>query len=582
MTYRSMRDHFPGARGDWARFDGPAGTQMVDVAIQAMADFAGSGANANTGGAFAAADACDALLERARATVGQLLGADPGGICFGANMTTMTMAFTRAVGRTLRPGDRVVGTRLDHDANVAPWRIACDDAGAEHVLAGFDPSTGVLDPQAVIDLIDERTRWVAVTGRVEPDRHDPRSPADHSTPPTTSEPECSSTQCTFAPHRRIDVRALGVDVLATSPYKWYGPHAGVVRRSELLDALPIAKVRPAAHTGSAPRWARAPRTLRASPPSRRPLASSSRKGWTALAADEAVVFRPLLDGLQSLHGVRLWGPATLEGRTPTAAFTIAGRTPGRDRRGAGGREDRHVGRPQLRRRSGRSARTRRIGRRRAGGSGPLRRTGRRDPPARRGRTAGGSDPLNDLLVELDRLPRRLELQFPLEQLGAQPVLPGRQHRLTGGAVGAHDPPVRRFVERIAGEHPLRGGDGEVELTELDEDVAEAGSHVVVLAAQTLALRHRPLLVREVLHEVADVERLRIEARLCCTLEVTVALEVVRQTGGRVEAGDVTPEIDVAVERVALVIAGDPRGIEPTRPQAATERVHGLMEVALAG
>ena len=123
---------------------------------------------------------------------------------------------------------------------------------------------------------------------------------------------------------------------------------------------------------------------------------------------------------------------------------------------------------------------------------------------------------------------------------------------------------------------------EVELTELDEDVAEAGSHVVVLAAQTLALRHRPLLVREVLHEVADVERLRIEARLCCTFEVTVALEVVRQTGSRVEAGDVTPEIDVAVERVALVVAGDPRGIEPTRPQAATERVHGLMEVALAG
>ena len=94
MTYRSLRDHFPGARGDWARFDGPAGTQMVDVAIRAMADFAASGANANTGGAFAAADACDALLERARATVGRLLGADPGGICFGANMTTMTMAFT--------------------------------------------------------------------------------------------------------------------------------------------------------------------------------------------------------------------------------------------------------------------------------------------------------------------------------------------------------------------------------------------------------------------------------------------------------------------------------------------------------
>ena len=326
MTYRSLRDHFPGARGDWARFDGPAGTQMVDVAIRAMADFAASGANANTGGAFAAADACDALLERSRATVGRLLGADPGGICFGANMTTMTMAFTRAIGRTLRAGDRVVGTRLDHDANVTPWRIACDDAGAEHVLAGFDPSTGVLDPQAVIDLVDERTRWVAVTGASNllgtiPDLP-PIIAAAHS-----AGARVFVDAVHLAPHRQIDVRALGVDVLATSPYKWYGPHAGVLYvEPELLDALPIAKVRPAAGTG--------PRRFETGTPNFEGIAAVEaaarfllEEGMDRIAADEAVVFRPLLDGLQSLHGVRLWGPATLEGRTPTAAFTIVGRTP---------------------------------------------------------------------------------------------------------------------------------------------------------------------------------------------------------------------------------------------------------------
>ncbi len=165
MTHRSLVHRFPGVRDGWARFDGPAGTQMVDVAIQAMTDWAASGNNANTHGSFPGAAACDDLLERARATVGQLLGADPEGICFGANMTTMTMAFTRAVGQTLQPGDRVVGTKLDHDANVSSWRIACERAGAEHVLAPFDSASGRLDMGALATLIARgRTRWVAITG----------------------------------------------------------------------------------------------------------------------------------------------------------------------------------------------------------------------------------------------------------------------------------------------------------------------------------------------------------------------------------------------------------------------------------
>ena len=100
----SPRSRFPGVREGWARFDGPAGTQMVDTAIAAMADWAASGNNANSGGAFAAADACDELLDDARRTVGALLGADPDGVTFGANMTTMTLAFSRAVGATLGPG----------------------------------------------------------------------------------------------------------------------------------------------------------------------------------------------------------------------------------------------------------------------------------------------------------------------------------------------------------------------------------------------------------------------------------------------------------------------------------------------
>jgi cysteine desulfurase family protein (TIGR01976 family) len=299
---------------------------MVDVAIEAMGTLAASGHNANTHGPFAAAAECDALLERARATVGRLLGADPGGVVFGANMTTMTLAFTRAIGCLLHPGDRVVGTRLDHDANVTPWRIACDAAGAEHVLAGFDPAAGELDPQDVIDLIDERTRWVAVTGA-----SNLLGAATDLVPIIAAANDAGARVFVdavhLAPHRPIDVTALGCDVVVTSPYKWYGPHAGVMCIDpELLDALPVAKVRPADDHG--------PRRMETGTPNFEGIAAVEaaarfllEEGMDRIADDEADVFEPLLDGLRSMRGVRVWGPPTMQRRVPTVAFTIDGRSP---------------------------------------------------------------------------------------------------------------------------------------------------------------------------------------------------------------------------------------------------------------
>jgi cysteine desulfurase family protein (TIGR01976 family) len=326
MVIPARRDRFPGVREGWARFDGPAGTQMVDTAIAAMADWAASGRNANSGGAFPAADESDALLEGTRATVATLLGTTPGTVCFGANMTTLTLAFTRAVGLTLRPGDRVVGTRLDHDANVTPWRLACDTSGAEHVLAPFDPATGVLDPGAVTSLIDERTRWVAVTGASNllgtiPDLG-PIVAAAHD-----AGARVFVDAVHLAPHRRIDVAGLGCDALVTSPYKWYGPHAGVlVARPELLDELPVAKVRPAADHG--------PRRWETGTPSFEAIAAVGaaaefllEQSTDLLAASEAAVFAPLIDGLTAIDGVRVWGPTTGSSRTPTVAFTVAGKHP---------------------------------------------------------------------------------------------------------------------------------------------------------------------------------------------------------------------------------------------------------------
>lgn len=328
MNSEAIRRRFPGAQNDWARFDGPAGTQMVDSAIRAASDWSSSGNNANTHGAFAAAHATDALLERARGVVAQLLDADPNGVVFGANMTTMTFAFTRAVARTLKPGDRVVGTRLDHDANVSPWRIACEESGAEHVLAPFSPADGRLDMDALASLITPNTKWVAVTGASNligtmPEIKTVVSLARHVGARVFVD------AVHLVPHMPVSVRDIGCDVLATSPYKWYGPHAGVLCiEPNLLNALPVAKVRPADDVG--------PRRFETGTPNLENIAATEaaarhllEENMSSVAKYERDVFAPLLHGLLAMPRVKVWGPPTLESRTPTVAFTVDGMAPDR-------------------------------------------------------------------------------------------------------------------------------------------------------------------------------------------------------------------------------------------------------------
>jgi cysteine desulfurase family protein (TIGR01976 family) len=323
---QSLKHRFPGVGNGWSRFDAPSGTQMVDVAIEAVTEWMSSGDNGCGGGYFAAAEACDDQEHRARAVVGALLGVDPAGVVFGPNMTTLTFAFTRAVAETLRPGGRVVGTRLDHDANVTPWRRACERAGAEHVLAPFDPDTGTLAVDSVAKLIDERTAWVTIPGASNligtvPD-HAAIIEAAHAVGARVF-----IDAVALVPHLRVDVAALGCDAIVTSPYKWYGPHAGALWVDPaLLAALPVFKVRPAPDDG--------PRRLETGMPSYEALAgveAAARflldEGLDAIAAAEREVFAPLLHGLQDIAGVRIWGPSTLEQRTPTVAFTVDGAAP---------------------------------------------------------------------------------------------------------------------------------------------------------------------------------------------------------------------------------------------------------------
>lgn len=325
-TSVDIQRRFPGLANGWARFDGPAGTQMVDSAIRAMTEFASSGINANTGGYFSAANECDALLERTRGVLATLFGADPEGICLGANMTTMTMALTRAIARTLKPGDRVVGTKLDHDANVSPWRIACELSGAEHVLAPFSTTTFELDTEAMIALITPNTKWVAITGA-----SNLLGTAPHLKPIIDAAHDVGARVFVdavhLAVHRPIDIQSLGCDVLATSPYKWYGPHAGVLCvEPELLNSLPIAKVRPAKNEG--------PQRFETGTPNFEGIAAVEAAARFLLEEDmnnvesyENGVFLPLLNGLQNIDGIKVWGRPTLEGRVPTVSFTIKGHHP---------------------------------------------------------------------------------------------------------------------------------------------------------------------------------------------------------------------------------------------------------------
>lgn len=309
---------FPGAVPGWARFDGPAGTLMVDTAIEAMTRAAADGAN--LGGSFAASETNSALVDRARATVASVFGAAPQQVVFGANMTTLTLAFSRAAARTLRPGDEIVCTQLDHDANVTPWVLAARDCGASVVMAEMDPSTGRLPASAVVACLSERTRWVAVTGASNllgsiPDLASMISAAHRAGARVFVD------AVHLAPHRRIDFAGLGCDVLVTSPYKWYGPHAGVLLLGdEVLEAVEPYKVRPAPHSG--------PRRFETGTPSIAAIAGVEAAAlFLRSVADqeaELEVFGPLLDGLLSMPRVTVHGPHDLLDRTPTVLFNVAG------------------------------------------------------------------------------------------------------------------------------------------------------------------------------------------------------------------------------------------------------------------
>ncbi len=341
----AVRARFPALSvPDRIYFDAPGGTQVCRDAIQRMVAHLETG-TANSGGCFATSRDTDALSDAAHTAMADLLGAEPGEIAFGANMTTLTLAVSRALARDWSEGDELVVTRLDHDANVAPWLEVAADRGMVVRWIVFDPATGRLDLDALPAMLGERTRLVAVGGASNAlgTVNDVAEVARMVRARTTALVFVDAVQ--LAPHVPVEVRALGCDLLTCSPYKLFGPHQGVLwGRADLMSRLEAYKVRPASIEPPAHRFETGTPSFegeagvlgtveylewlgeQVSPGAngrRERLLSAMR----AIAAYERDLSARMLAGLASVPGLRLWGPPEVDGRVPTFAFTLDGHRP---------------------------------------------------------------------------------------------------------------------------------------------------------------------------------------------------------------------------------------------------------------
>lgn len=322
-----------------AFFDGPGGSQVPRQVATAMAEYL-TLHNANTHGHFATSEETDDIIAGARRAMADFVGGAADEIVFGANMTTLAFHLSRTLGRAWGPGDEVIVTALDHQANVAPWRRMAADAGMEVRVVPFDPATLELDYDALASLLSPRTRLLAIgaasnaLGTV----NDVRRAAEMA---RSAGALTFVDAVHFAPHRRVDVAEMGCDFLACSAYKFFGPHAGVLwGRRELLERFEPYKVPPASNAVPE-RWETGTQNHEAmagtaaavdwiasiagdGAPDRR---EALRRAFAAMEAHESALFRTLEDGLRAIPGVHLHGVARGRPRTPTAGFTVDGTPP---------------------------------------------------------------------------------------------------------------------------------------------------------------------------------------------------------------------------------------------------------------
>jgi cysteine desulfurase family protein (TIGR01976 family) len=332
-----IRSAYPALADGYAYLDGAAGTQVPTAVIEAIAEAYRAGLG-NVGGAFPASDRSGEIVTACRAAVADLVGGRPDGVVLGPNMTTLTYRFAATFAARWKPGDEVVVSRLDHDANVRPWVQAAARAGATVRWAEVRLPEGELPVEQYEGLLSDSTRLVAVSAasNVLGTRPDVAAISDlaHAAGALVYVDGVHA-----AAHGPVDMAALGADLYATSAYKWSGPHVGAVVADPALlaDLLPdkLASspedVPDRFETGTAPfadlaGVAAAVEHLSALDDD----ATGTRRErlLTSMAAAEShelALFATLLDGLASIPAVTTYGAAAR--RTATAYFTVAGHTP---------------------------------------------------------------------------------------------------------------------------------------------------------------------------------------------------------------------------------------------------------------
>jgi cysteine desulfurase family protein (TIGR01976 family) len=337
LDVSAVRAMYPALADGYAYLDGAAGTQLPAPVIDAISDAYRSGLG-NSDGAFPASERSDAIVAECRRAVADLVGGDPAGVVLGPNMTTLTYRIAATLARDWEPGDQVIVSRLDHDANIRPWVQAARRAGADVRWAEVDLPSGELDPAQYDTLLTGRTRLVAVTAASNIIGTRPDVAA--ITAKARAAGALSYVDGVHAtPHGPTDMAGLGADFYATSAYKWSGPHIGaVVADPALLEPLRPDKLDPAPDTvPDRFEWGTPPFADLAGAAAAvdhlaglDPAATGTRRqrllsSMAAAHDHEQRLFAVLLDGLAAMDKVTLCGNARR--RTATAFFNVAGLSP---------------------------------------------------------------------------------------------------------------------------------------------------------------------------------------------------------------------------------------------------------------
>ena len=343
----AVREQFPAlARSQDGRSvvfaDAPGGTQVPRSVIDAITRYLWE-SNSNVHGVFATSLETDRTIADARTAASDFLGSDPSEVVFGQNATTLLFSISRAVGRTLSPGDEIIVTRLDHDANVAPWLALAEDTGAVIRYVDFRDTDSTLDLDSLEAALGSRTRVVAFT--LASNALGTLTPAEEIVGRAHGAGAIAVADAVhFAQHRAIDVEALGVDLLACSPYKFFGPHLGVLFGShELLEDLRPYKVRPSrnsvperwetgtlAHESLAGMIAAVDYIAELSGSRSGDRRRAVLEGMRAIRDHEAELSQRFLSGVAEMERVRLFGisdPARVGERTPTFAIRLGNEPP---------------------------------------------------------------------------------------------------------------------------------------------------------------------------------------------------------------------------------------------------------------